>query len=166
VVRWYLENIKWESYVSSKDLYNILINKEQLNPKTASGGLNSLLNMLENMPTYNKLKLGIVEKVGRERYIKKFGTNDVHPIAVLYSLYRYAISNDRYKITVSEFYREENKDGGPYLIFGIERSALENILRWLQENKGELIRVDLTADLDNINLSEDIKDYTKILEYY
>ncbi len=166
VVRWYLENVKWGSYVPSKDIYEILINKEQLNPKTASGGLNSLLNMLENMPTYNKLKLGIVEKVGRERYIRKMGSNDIHPMAVLYSLYRYAISENKYKLTVSELYREENKDGGPYLIFGIERSALENILRWLQENKRELIRVDLAADLDNINLSEDIKDYTKILEYY
>ena len=124
------------------------------------------MNMLENMPTYNKLKLGIVEKVGRERYIRKMGSNDIHPVAVLYSLYRYAISKNKYKLTVSELYREENKDGGPYLIFGIERSALENILRWLQENKRELIRVDLAADLDNINLSEDIKDYTKILEYY
>jgi len=166
VVRWYLENIKWGSYVPSKDIYEILINNEQLNPKTASSGLNSLLNMFENMPTYNKLKLGIVEKVGRERYIRKIGSNDIHPVAVLYSLYRYAISKNKYKLTVSELYREENKDGGPYLIFGIERSALENILRWLQENKRELIRVDLAADLDNINLSEDIKNYTKILEYY
>lgn len=94
------------------------------------------------------------------------GSNDIHPMAVLYSLYRYAISKNKYKLTVSELYREENKDGGPYLIFGIERSALENILRWLQESKRELIRVDLAADLDNINLSEDIKDYTKILECY
>ncbi len=123
------------------------------------------MNMLENMPTYNKLKLGIVEKVGRERYIRKIGSNDIHPMAVLYSLYRYAISENKYKLTVSELYREENKDGGPYF-FGIERSALENILRWLQENKRELIRVDLAVDLHNINLSEDIKDYTKILEYY
>ncbi|HPP16735.1 MAG TPA: phosphoadenosine phosphosulfate reductase family protein, partial [Dictyoglomaceae bacterium] len=166
VIRWYLENIKWGSYISSKDLYEILINKEQLNPKTASSGLSSFLNMLENMPTYNKLKLGVVEKIGRERYVRKIGSNDIHPMAVLYSLYRYAISKNKYKLTVSELYREENKDGGPYLIFGIERSALENILRWLQENKEELIRVNLTADLDNINLSEDITDYTKILEYY
>ena len=53
------------------------------------------------------------------------GSNDIHPMAVLYSLYRYAISENKYKLTVSELYREENKDGGPYLIFGIERSALE-----------------------------------------
>lgn len=166
VVKWYLENIKWGSYVSSKDLYDILINEEQLNPKTALSGLNSLLNMLEYMPTYNRLKLGVIEKVERERYIRKIGSNDIHPIAILYSLYRYAISKNRYKLTVSEFYNEDNKDGGPYIIFGIERSALENILRWLQENKRELIGVNLVADLDNINLSEDIKDYTKILEYY
>ena len=33
VVRWYLENVKWGSYVPSKDIYEILINKEQLNQR-------------------------------------------------------------------------------------------------------------------------------------
>lgn len=166
VVKWYLENLKWGSHSSSKELLKKLTEDGQLNQKTASSGLNSLLNMLENMPAYNTLKLGMIEKVKRERYIRKIGTNDIHPIAVLYSLYRYAIAKKKYKLTVSELYRDDNKDGGPYLIFGIERSALENILRWLEENKSELIRVNLTANLDNINLSEDIKDYKKILEYY
>jgi len=104
--------------------------------------------------------------VDGEVYVKKIGTNNVHPLAVLYSLYRYAISKNKYKLTVSELYRQENKDGGPYLIFGISRPALENILRWLQESKKGFIRVDLVADLDNIYLSEDIKDYKKLLDYY
>ena len=166
VVKWYLQNINWGSYLSAKDIYEVLINQEHLYPKTASSGLKSLLDMFENTYIYNKLGLGIVEKKGRERYIRKVGTNEVHPIAVLYSLYRYAISKNKYKFTVSELYNLENKDGGPYLIFGIERSVLENILRWLEENRRDLIKVDLIVDLDNISLYEDIKDYSQILEYY
>ncbi len=109
------------------------------------------------------MKIGLVEKVGREKVVKKIGSDNIHPIAILYSLYRYAIAKGRYKLTVSEFYREDNKDGGPYLIFGISRDALEKKLRWLSENFKEYIYVELTADLDNINLAEDIRDYIELL---
>lgn len=166
VVKWYLLNIKWNFVLSSKELFELVIYKENMNKRTALSGINSLLNTFESVPIFQKLNIGIIEKKNRERYVKKIGTDEVHPLAVLYSIYRYAISKNKYRLTVSELYREDNKDGGPYLIFGISRPALENILRWLQENKRDLIRVDLVADLDNIHLSEDIKDYTKILEYY
>ncbi len=63
---------------------------------------------------------------------------------------------------MSELYDKENKDGGPYLVFGMEKEAFENTLRWLQENTTGLIKVDLIAGLDNINLQEDINDYGKL----
>ncbi|HPC25690.1 MAG TPA: hypothetical protein PLQ59_09270, partial [Fervidobacterium sp.] len=165
VIRWYLERLKWGINIASKELYNILLNEEQMTPKTASSGLNSLINMFENMPTYEKMGLGIVEKIGKERCVRKVGSSDVHPMAVLYSLYRFAIFKDKYRLTVSELYDEENKDGGPYLIFGMEKEAFENTLRWLQENTPGLIKVDLIAGLDNINLQEDIKDYRELLDF-
>ncbi|HPU43868.1 MAG TPA: phosphoadenosine phosphosulfate reductase family protein [Dictyoglomaceae bacterium] len=168
IVNWYLNNVRWNTRSSKNELKEKLkISFPHLSENTLNNPLDALFYSFNNNRIFSEvLRLGIVEKVGRERYIRKMGSNDIHPMAVLYSLYRYAISKNKYKLTVSELYREENKDGGPYLIFGIERSALENILRWLQESKRELIRVDLAADLDNINLSEDIKDYTKILECY
>ncbi len=162
VIRWYLERLKWGTTISFKELYNILLNEEQMTPKTASSGLNSLINMFENMPTYEKMGLGIVEKIGKERYVRKVGGTDVHPVAVLYSLYRFAIFKNKYRLTVSELYDKENKDGGPYLVFGMEKEAFENTLRWLQENTTGLIKVDLIAGLDNINLQEDINDYGKL----
>jgi len=67
VIRWYLERLKWGINIASKELYNILLNEEQMTPKTASSGLNSLINMFENMPTYEKMGLGIVEKIGKEK---------------------------------------------------------------------------------------------------
>jgi len=128
--------------------------------------LNALINLFENNKYIsNVLKIGIIKKEGSNKLVEKIGTDNIHPIAILYSIYRYAISKDRYRLTVSEFYREDNKDGGPYLIFGISRPALENLLRGLQESLTELIKVDIVADLDNIYLSEDIKDYSQILYY-
>lgn len=40
------------------------------------------------------------------------------------------------------------------MIFGLSREVFENALRWLQEKR--LLRVDLKADLDNINLREEL----------
>jgi phosphoadenosine phosphosulfate reductase len=165
VVKWYLQNLNWNSVLSSTELIKILTDKEKMNTRTASSGISSLLNMLENISYYQEMRVGFAEKRGRDRYIKKIGSDDIHPIAILYSLYRYAISKNKYNLTVSEFYRGDNKDGGPYLIFGISKPSLENILRGLQENMKDLIRVDIVADLDNIYLSDSIKNYSEILDY-
>ena len=167
VIRWYLTDIPWGSMYSSKELKEIILNEDvNLSKRTISSGIDSLLNTLERNSYTKELKLGIVERIRRERVVKKIGTDQVHPVSILYLLYRYAIKKKRYKLTVSEFYRGENKEGGPYIIFGTPKHVFENSLRWLQENKRELIKVDLIADLDNIHLEEDIKDYKKILEYY
>ncbi len=165
VVKWYLQNLDWNSVLSSVNLIETLVSKEGMNKRTASSGIYSLINMLENVPQFKKMRLGNIEKMGENRYLSKTGSDNIHPIAVLYTLYRYAISKGKYNLTVSEFYKKDNKDGGPYLIFGISRPALENILRWLQENRSELIKVDLSADLDNIYLSNSVTDYSQILEY-
>ncbi|TYT21061.1 DUF4007 family protein [Dictyoglomus thermophilum] len=167
IMKWYLTSIPWSTSIKRSDLkHNLKESFPSFKDKTLDTAFSCLINTFRSNNFVNKLNLGVIEKRGKEVYVKKIGTNNVHPLAVLYSLYRYAISKNKYKLTVSELYRQENKDGGPYLIFGISRPALENILRWLQESKKGFIRVDLVADLDNIYLSEDIKDYKKLLDYY
>ncbi len=164
VVRWYLQNIKWNSFLSNKDIIKFLTT-EGLNERTAISGIGSLFNMIKNVLYFQELNLGRIREVKGISYVEKIGSDNIHPIAILYSIYRYAIFKNKFNLTVSEFYREDNKDGGPYLIFGISRPALENILRGLQENIKDLIKVDIIADLDNIYLSDSIKDYAQILDY-
>ena len=164
VVKWYLQNIEWNTSISVNEIVKILISNG-VNERTAKNGISSLTNMLENTHYFRKFNFGEIKKIRSKKYIEKIGSDNIHPIAILYSIYRYAISKNRYMLTVSEFYREDNKDGGPYLIFGISRTALENILRGLQETMRDLIKVDIIADLDNIYLSENIKDYAQILDY-
>jgi phosphoadenosine phosphosulfate reductase len=85
-------------------------------------------------------------------------------MTIAYSLYRFAEDKKRYDFTVSDFY-EDNCEGGPYKLFGISREKLEDVLRYLQGEKNETVRVDLTGGLDNIFLREDIMsiDILKIL---
>jgi phosphoadenosine phosphosulfate reductase len=164
VVKWYLQNIKWNVSVLIDELVKILISNG-VNERTAKNGIRSLIEIFDNTPYFQEFKLGRTKKIDGKKYIQKIGSDHIHPIAILYSIYRYAIFKNKFNLTVSEFYREDNKDGGPYLIFGISRPALENILRGLQENIKDLIKVDIIADLDNIYLSDSIKDYAQILDY-
>ena len=87
--------------------------------------------------------------------------DDIHPISVAYSLFRFATDKNRFSFTVNDLYRDEEK-GGPYKLFGISRGKFENSLRTLQENKNQPLQVDLVAGLDNISLRDDI-DQNEIL---
>ncbi|MCP4371897.1 MAG: phosphoadenosine phosphosulfate reductase, partial [Deltaproteobacteria bacterium] len=163
VIKWYVSSVNWGSKYATTELKTLVQEEYSDTPtRTISNGINSLVKTLETSPFGKKLKLGIVsEKKGKDRYVEKKGTDDIHPIAIAYLLYRYAHDKKSHAFTVSEFYKEEQKQG-PYRLFGISKKKFEHILRWLQENKNEMVRVDLTADLDNIHLREDLT-YEQIL---
>ncbi|NLI12634.1 MAG: phosphoadenosine phosphosulfate reductase, partial [Peptococcaceae bacterium] len=80
----------------------------------------------------------------------KRGWAEPHPVAVLYSLYRYAERVGRYELTVGELYGQAPE--GPYTLFGIDREKLKLILQgWSSRGTG-WIKTDLVRDLDNIFL--------------
>ena len=165
LIEWYVSNLAWNTVNSSKELIERIIDFDERNkPKTSSNSISSLLNMFDTSPLGKELKIGIIEKRGNVRYIRKIGTDEIHPMAIAYSLYRFAEDKKRYDFTVSDFY-EDNCEGGPYKLFGISRERLQDILRYLQAEKNETVKVDLTAGLDNIFLKEDITsmDILKIL---
>jgi len=156
VVKWYLSNIDWNKKYSSNELNQMIRDThDDISERTVSSGIKSLLNMFSSTPIGEILKLGLIEKEKNIRYVRKIGTDDIHPMTAVYSLYKYAENKKRYDFTVSEFYNE-GCDGGPYKLFGVSRDKFENILRWVQENKNEIVSVDLVAGLDNIRLRDDI----------
>ncbi|AGB05213.1 PAPS reductase/FAD synthetase family protein [Aciduliprofundum sp. MAR08-339] len=167
VIRWYNEQISWGSIITKKDLKEkISLAYPNLSRGTLSNPIDAMVNMFDNSPLGLELKIGLLDKKGRVvKSIKKIGTDDVHPLAVAYSLYKAAEHIGRRDFTVSELYTKEFK-GGPYKLFGISKDKLERILRGLQEDKEEILRVDLVADLDNIYLREDLTslDIVKIAE--
>lgn len=162
VVNWYLTNVNWNETYSLKKLKEKAMNELNIPERTVMSGLNSLFNMFENTPYGKELKLGVIEKENKERVLIKMGNDDIHPFAVLYSIYRLAIDQKRYRLRLNEFYNG-NVEGGPYLIFGISKDKLEKSLIWLQEKRRDLINVELIADLDNINLNEDISNHYDLL---
>ncbi len=156
LIKWYVSDFIFGSAYSTAELVTIGLNKGFSNSKnTISSGVDALANMLETTPLGKDLNLGIIEKRGNIRYIKKIGTADIHPVAIAYSLYKYAQNRNRRDFTVSEFYREDQKEG-PYRLFGISREKFENTLRYLQEDKNGVVKVELGKGLDNILLRDDL----------
>jgi len=163
VFSWYLNNIEWGVVISKSEILELLLNSYEGSKGTINNGILALFDTLDKSPLGKELKIGIIEKRGRERYVKKIGTDDIHPLAVAYSLYKAAEHIGRIDFTVSELYKKEFK-GGPYKLFGISKDKLKRILRGLQEDKEQILRVDLVADLDNIYLRDDLSslDIVKI----
>jgi len=166
LIKWYLASIVWGEVFSSKELVEKVMQADpNSKEKTTQNSISSLFNLFDTSPLGKELKIGIIEKRGRERVVKKLGTDGIHPLAVAYSLYKAAEHIGRRDFTVSELYRRDF-EGGPYKLFGISRDKLERILRGLQEDKDQILRVDLAADLDNIYLRDDLTslDIIKIME--
>jgi phosphoadenosine phosphosulfate reductase len=157
IIQWFLDKIGWESIITKKELKErIKLSFPNLSEGTLSNPVDAMINMFDNSPLGESLKIGLLEKKGRVvKFIKKIGTNDIHPLAVAYSLYKAAEHIGRRDFTVTELYSKEFQ-GGPYKLFGISQDQLARILRGLQEDKEQLLRVELIADLDNIYLRDDL----------
>ena len=167
VVRWYCDHVDWGTVFIKKELKEkIALSYPNLSKGTLSNSIDALINTFDRSSLGNNLKIGLLDKKGNiVKFIRKIGTDDIHPLAVAYSLYKAAEYTGRRDFTVSELYSKEF-EGGPYKLFGISRDKLERILRGLQEDKEQMLRVDLVADLDNIYLREDLSslDIIKIAE--
>jgi len=165
LIKWYLNNYSWGVLLNK----NIMVNDMQksfsnTSKRNIENSIASLINLFKNNNYISDLlRLGYYDKNDKDNYIHKIGSNDIHPIAILYSLYRFANNNKKYKFCLSDL---NNSIGSPYLLFGISDNNLKNILLYLNENFGNLIKVEFTADLDNINLKDDITNYYLITKYY
>lgn len=156
LIKWYLNDIKWGEKYSTKELVEMIVDKDSINkPKTTQNAISSLVNMFAESPLSGILSIGKITKKSNVRTIWKTGSDEIDSLVVAYSLYKYAEQKERYKFTVSEFY-DKNCDGGPFILFGLSKEKFETILRGLQEEKNQLVRVNLVAGLDNIFLREDV----------
>lgn len=160
VIKWYCDTVNWSNITSKSELKeNIRTDFPNLSKGTLSNPIDAMVNMFDNSPLGEESGLGILEKKGRiVKSIKKIGTDNINPFVVAYNLYKVGEYNWRKDFTVSELYNKRFR-GGPYQLFGISRDQFERTLRGLQEDKEQILRVDLTADLDNIYLKEDISTF-------
>lgn len=165
VTKWYFSNIDYNRNYTKQEL-EILIQDSypDLKDRTLKNPLNSLLNMFKESPLGESVPVGVSTNSNRKGGVIRQPHNDLSLVATAYSLYRYAEKIGRYSLTVSELYDPEQKEG-IVRQFGIERDALEQNLRSLEQDSNHVLRSELKMGLDNIILREDLKadDILKLL---
>ncbi|MFW5890710.1 MAG: 4Fe-4S binding protein, partial [bacterium] len=152
LLKWYIDNIPVNNSLNTNELSILAKEYTFLAETTIKHSINSLVNLFDTTPLGEELKIGFITKEKNVRYIEKIGTDNVSNEAILYSLYKLKEINSRDNFRVSEFY-DENFEGGPYKIFGINKDKLIQKLRFISEDT-KLIDVDLNQGLDNIFLKD------------
>ena len=152
-VKWYLTAIPWGVTMTKAELVCKMGETYSQSETTRRNAMTALFGLLLKTPLGNELGLGIGINQGKRisNVLYKKGWFEPDPLAVLYSLYRYAEKTSRYEFTVHELY--EGTDEGPYTLFGVPQDALIGIVKGLSARDDSLIRVDIVRDLDNIFLN-------------
>jgi phosphoadenosine phosphosulfate reductase len=160
IVEFYTSNITFYRAYSKKEILELMkpvfpgISEATLkNPLTA---LCSMFGIKEQSIIGDTIRQGIIVTRGNAvDTISRQSYNDISPVAVAYSLYRYAESKERKTLTISELYDAKQTEG-IYRQFGVSRERFETILRTLKEDKNRVLNADLKMGLDYINLREDL----------
>ena len=154
--KWFAEKIEFEKIYEKAEL-EVLLQETFTNSAavTLKVALTALINTFKESLLDKEMKIAeLLKNAGKTDVIRKT-YNDISPVSVAYSLYRYAESKKRYALTVSELYDEKQTEG-IYRQFGVPRERFESILRTLKEDNNRVLNADLNMGLDNINLREDL----------
>lgn len=164
IVKCYVSDLLNDSNYNKSGILTMLQYRyPDLKENTLSNPIGALFNMFEHTPfgceqdmapyeNYS-LKMGAYKSIGRERYIKKIGSDNISKIAIVYSLYKQAEVSFSYEYTVSDFY--ERKMLGPKVIFNYPLEKFLTILRNLTD--GGYLNAELLGGLDNIHLNQNFK---------
>ena len=160
IVEFYTSNINFNRLYTKKEILELMIpifvGISEATLSNPLGALCSMFGIKEQSIIGDTIKQGIIVAKGNAvDIISRQPYNDISPVAVAYSLYRYAENKKRYALTVSELYDTKQTEG-IYRQFGVSRERFENILRTLKEDKNHILSVDLNMGLDNINLLENL----------
>lgn len=151
-VRWYATAVPWGATMTKAEWVAKIGETYPQSESTRKNAMTALFGLLTKTPLGNGLGLGEEiepsKRIGGALYKK--GWHEPEPVAVLYSLYRYAEKTGRYELTVKELYEGANE--GPYTVFGVNQDTLKGILKGLSARGDGLIRANIVRDLDNIFL--------------
>ena len=161
VVNFYTSTIPFGKFFSKAELLeHMIVAFEGINSNTLKNPLGALCNMFgitEDTIVGNQLKQGMITAKGRSvSSVVRGSHTEISLAAAAYSLYKYAERQNRYSLTVSEFF-DDNQKEGLYRQFGINRDTFERILLSLQEESNHVLRAELNMGLDNIILRDDLK---------
>jgi phosphoadenosine phosphosulfate reductase len=120
--------------------------------RTDTNAVSSLISTLTKSPIGDILNQGFETKKGKEKAYSKGAPQEIPDLAILYTIYRYATRNDRRRLMVSEFIK--NKEVTPHWAFGLDYNTIKAALIRLASKYPDLVHIEFSGNLDNVNLSE------------
>lgn len=165
ICSWFASNIVYDKKYPKAEVEMLMeTTLDMYSNSVRKNALGSLQNAFVSSSLGDKLNVGVISKENNKPVFSRFPHNDISLVAVAYSLYRYAERQNRFMLSVSEFY-DENQKEGVFRQFGISRETFEKLLFSLQEESNHVLRVELNMGLDNIILREDLtsKDILKLM---
>lgn len=149
LLTWYVTEVPWHLGFSKGDLIDML--PQRFAQSTRQNAITALVSLLRNTPFSGELGVARVELEGsRVAKVAKTVPKALPSLAILYSLYRYAESIDRYALSLSEVRAARTE--GPAALFGLDSEEISRELRGLGSRYPKWISVELIRDLDNIYL--------------
>ena len=166
IVNWYVSLPFDHSYTKNELLELLLIEYPSMARSTLNNPLSALLNTFDNSPLGSLFRIGELEKKGRSvEKVTKRKLMQVNTATMIYALYKYAEMNNKYYLTVRELI-DSKSTGSPIKIFGLQLSNFSEVLRGIQEFDSDLVKVDLVANLDNVNLNKDYGSIGALNRYF
>ena len=157
LINWYVKTLDSFQPYDNSTLKSLL--GEQYSISVKDSTIASLKETLKASPIGKVLGAGNCEMKGNTVItITKITWHDPEPLAILYSLFKFAEVSDRYySFTLTDLLADSPERSGisPAKLFNISRETLQQILFQLSHDYSGFIKVAFNKDLDNIYLSSE-----------
>jgi phosphoadenosine phosphosulfate reductase len=157
LINWYVKTLEAYQSYDNYALKSLLGEEYTLSVKESA--IASLKETMKTSPIGSVLNVGICEMKGNHvTSITKTTWKEPEPLAILYSLFKFAEASDRYySFTLTDLlaYSPEQTGISPVQLFNISRDTLQQILFQLSQDNRDYIKVVFNKDLENIYLNSE-----------
>jgi len=153
LINWYSLHVPEGSY-SKSELVNLIatFRGRDAPNRTDTNAASSLIATLTKSPLGEVLNQGFEVKRDNKKFYSKGAPQEIPDLAILYTIYRYAARNERKRLIASEFIK--NKEVTPHWAFCLDYATIKTALVRLASKYPDLVHIEFSGNLDNINLSE------------
>lgn len=157
LINWYVKEL--DAFQPYDNTILKLLLGDQYSVSVKESAISSLKETLKASPLGQVLGVGHCEMKGNTVItITKSVWENPEPLAILYSLYKFAETSDRYfSFTLTDLLADSPERPGisPTKLFNISRETLQRILYQLSHDHSDFIKVVFNKDLDNIYLNNE-----------
>lgn len=158
IFSWFIHNCAFNDTIKSTDLQIML--GDIYSETTKKNALSALKDTLKSSPIGWLLGQGDCQLKGKTVVsITRYGWNNPEPLAILYSLYKYAEKSDNfYSFTLSDLFDEDSQRVGisPAKLYNLERETCKQIIESLARDYSSFIQVNFNKDMmEDIYLHSD-----------